>query len=444
MGNSDRSYNFGHLKTKFLGIKESSERQKAPAKTSRNRHVKKAKSITIEDSKIFQVVNLQKSDWFQKDSNMGSKNIKNEKSYSSNLEYFLMSKHQQTQKDKRSNSATLKSQQPPGQNMRVDLDGNVADEDYLERFKAGNTTDGESQLKQKIERNLLKKQTLSSFVPHGVGVEKFYNEERFNTMTDRNLLKTDPTSVFKKREKSVDLSLKSSKASNKYRNLITEKLINSNKLAKYLTEFIGNKDFRTTEQRELDKWTFTPKFYSTHRRYKTIKGRLSNYLKGDEEYGRAGQSTVHMIENQSSLQNCKSADSRYSSILATRQHLPQVNENIYKQTNFQDNWKSIILIEELKANPSLFKSETPTNLEIDLKFGYSHKFKEKAEFKKVSKSKKQRAIKTRELHAKSPGHTVKLSLNDFNVSNGSFNKTFSRSIEFDKKRNYSINSEIKL
>lgn len=56
--------------------------------------------------------------------------------------------------------------------------------------------------------------------------------------------------------------------------MLNEKLINSNKLSKYLTGTLGKKDYRTTEQREVDKCTFIPKVYSKHRRCKAIKIKL--------------------------------------------------------------------------------------------------------------------------------------------------------------------------
>ena len=65
--------------------------------------------------------------------------------------------------------------------------------------------------------------------------------------------------------------MKYSSIISKNHSMLTEKLINSNKLSKYLTGPLGKKDHRTTEQREVDKCTFNPKVCSKHRRYKAYQ-----------------------------------------------------------------------------------------------------------------------------------------------------------------------------
>jgi hypothetical protein len=92
----------------------------------------------------------------------------------------------------------------------------------------------------------------SGVAPHG-GATGFNNEERLTFQTVHNQPKFEPQASFEQREKSVELSVKSGQLSSVGKNMLTEKLINSNKLSKYLTGFIGGKDFRTTEERELQK-----------------------------------------------------------------------------------------------------------------------------------------------------------------------------------------------
>lgn len=113
----------------------------------------------------------------------------------------------------------------------------------------------------------------STFLPHGGGLEKPHNEERLNVQTNEEV-KFEPKASFDEREKSVDLTMKYGSIINNHHSMLTEKLINSNKLSKYLTGTNGKKDYRTTEQREVDKCTFNPKVYSKHRRCKAIKIKL--------------------------------------------------------------------------------------------------------------------------------------------------------------------------
>ena len=122
----------------------------------------------------------------------------------------------------------------------------------------------------------------TGFDSHGGAIEKLNNEERLNVLTDGNLSKIEINSVYKKGEKSIDLESYQRMAMKSNPNFVTEKVMNSNKLSKYLTNFIGKKDYRTTEEREYAKCTFNPKFYPKHRRYKTIKARLTNYIQGEQ------------------------------------------------------------------------------------------------------------------------------------------------------------------
>ena len=59
---------------------------------------------------------------------------------------------------------------------------------------------------------------------------------------------------------------------------ITNRIINNNQLSKYLTKFIGNKDYRTTEERELDKCTFKPKFVNK-KKFKNVRGKVSGCIR---------------------------------------------------------------------------------------------------------------------------------------------------------------------
>jgi hypothetical protein len=90
--------------------------------------------------------------------------------------------------------------------------------------------------------------------PHGGALEKLNNEERLNFLSDANLSKIDNSSLHRRQEKSVDLDLRSGVPIDRHSSdMITNQVISSNMLSKYLTKFLGNKDYRTTEERELDK-----------------------------------------------------------------------------------------------------------------------------------------------------------------------------------------------
>ena len=63
---------------------------------------------------------------------------------------------------------------------------------------------------------------------------------------------------------------------------IMDKIVKNNKLSKYLTKQVGNKDYRTTEERELDKCTFKPKFYTSGKK-RTVKSKIASYIKGPNQ-----------------------------------------------------------------------------------------------------------------------------------------------------------------
>ena len=92
----------------------------------------------------------------------------------------------------------------------------------------------------------------STLIPHGGAFEKPHNEERLHVQSNEEI-KIEPKASFDTREKSIDLTIKSGSILGNSQSLMTQKLINSNKLSKYLTGFIGKKDYRTSEERELDK-----------------------------------------------------------------------------------------------------------------------------------------------------------------------------------------------
>lgn len=120
----------------------------------------------------------------------------------------------------------------------------------------------------------------SGLLPHGGSTGKQNNEERLNVLNEGSIAKASARSPCQTIEKSIDLSERSDSEGRHHQQMLTQTLINNNKLSKYLTSFVGKKDFRTTEEREFAKCTFNPKLYPKHRRYKAIKGKLSSYING--------------------------------------------------------------------------------------------------------------------------------------------------------------------
>jgi len=109
-------------------------------------------------------------------------------------------------------------------------------------------------LKSASESNEKCKANFIMNVPHGGALEKLNNEERLNFLSDANLSKIDTYSLNRRAEKSVDLSLRTGALiSQNSPDYITNKVISNNMLSKYLTKFIGNRDYRTTEEREYEK-----------------------------------------------------------------------------------------------------------------------------------------------------------------------------------------------
>ena len=131
-------------------------------------------------------------------------------------------------------------------------------------------------------------------IPHGEEAEKVNNEERLNIQTESSPLKQENQMLYRSKEKSIDLSWKSGSYLYGNHNILTAQLLNNNKLTKYLSNFIGGKDFRPTEERELEKWTFKPNVFVNHRRYKTIKGKISGYIHGENSHEKPKNVSIYL------------------------------------------------------------------------------------------------------------------------------------------------------
>lgn len=224
-------------------------------------------------------------------------------------------------------------------------------------------------------------------------------------------MKIEPKALFDNREKSVDLSIKSSSFLGNSQSLLTQSLINSNKLSKYLTGFIGKKDFRTSEQRELDKCTFNPKFYAMHRRYKAIKTKLSPFKSGKmlnrsltkksdymEKSKRMSPSSYSVVKNSQSSK--KHTYSVYTIDLFREKHKNISHPNRSRVVNKHSSKKTI----------DFQTKDKTSNINSLLKLGYTHSFQQKQEHQTSQTFAKRVDKLKRTKYAMSPTQTVKLKL----------------------------------
>lgn len=170
------------------------------------------------------------------------------------------------------------------------------------------------------EKNL---NNIFSNVPHGSALERLNNEERLNFLSDANLSKIDTNSAYRKQEKSIDLDLRSGGMIDRHgTDSITNRIISSNQLSKYLTKFIGNKDYRNTEEREYEKCTFKPKFVNK-KKFKNVKGKVSGYIREknstnhdrDQALFSASENIRGFVQSSHSVGRGLSTDGRFNNSL---------------------------------------------------------------------------------------------------------------------------------
>jgi hypothetical protein len=227
---------------------------------------------------------------------------------------------------------------------------------------------------------------LFSHAPHGGALEKLNNEERLNFLSDANLSKIDNNSIHRRQEKSIDLDLRTGTLLDKHStDMITNKVINNNMLSKYLTKFIGNKDYRTTEERELDKWTFRPKFINK-RKFKNVKGKVAGYIKEEDSQSRtrdiamfaASENIKSVIQSCHSVGRGLSADSRFNNSL-------WMSDGGFLCRTIDDETSTISVLNEMRSIPTIYSNKNVAGLGGILQFGYSHKYHERKHYKEVIK-----------------------------------------------------------
>ena len=223
---------------------------------------------------------------------------------------------------------------------------------------------------------------LLSHIPHGG--ERGSNEERLNFLSDANLSKIDNVSLNRRAEKSVDLTLRSGGLAEHPSELITSKVISNNDLSKYLTKFIGNRDYRTTEERELEKCTFRPKFVNKHK-FKNVKGKLNGYIQDERIKGRAkdialfsASENIKTVVNSHSILRGNSMDSKLNQSLC-------MSDGGFMFRTKDDETSTISVLNEMRSIPTIYSNKNLSGLGGILQFGYSHKYHERKHYKDIIK-----------------------------------------------------------
>lgn len=157
---------------------------------------------------------------------------------------------------------------------------------------------------------------------HGGALEKLNNEERLNFLSEANISKIDGMNSLNRRaEKSVDLSFRTGNLLDRNStDFITNKVISSNLLTKYLSKFIESKDYKSTEEREYEKCTFKPNFENKNK-FKNVKSKLAGYIKDSdaEDINRnialfsASENVKGIVQSRQSIGRGMSLDSRLNS-----------------------------------------------------------------------------------------------------------------------------------
>ncbi|CAI2379575.1 unnamed protein product [Moneuplotes crassus] len=264
------------------------------------------------------------------------------------------------------------------------------------------------------ERNI---NSIFSHVPHGGALERLNNEERLNFLSEANLSKID-SSANCRQEKSVDLDFRSGAMLDRNSaDFITNRVIHNNQLSKYLTKFIGNKDYRTTEERELDKCTFKPKFVNK-KKFKNVKGKVSGAIKEKDHKSRerdialfsASENIRGAIQSSQSVSRGLSADGRFNNSLS-------MSDGGFLFRTDDDEASTISVLNEMRSVPTIYSNKNVAGLGGILQFGYSHKFHAEKHYKNIIKPTVKSINKANTTFYGSCGRALSLSINQADTSN---------------------------
>lgn len=230
------------------------------------------------------------------------------------------------------------------------------------------------------DRNL--NNLFASHAPHGGALERLNNEERLNFLSDANLSKIDNYSLHRRQEKSVDLDIRSGVLMGNETDYITSKVINNNMLSKYLTNFIGNKDFRTTEEREYSKCTFKPNFVNK-KKFKNINSKVSEIINEDDKGSRSrdiamfnASENIKSVVQYQSMGRGLSADGRFNNSLC-------MSDGGFLHRAENDETSTISVLNEMRSIPTIYANKNVKSLGGILQFGYSHRYQERKHYKEI-------------------------------------------------------------
>ena len=217
---------------------------------------------------------------------------------------------------------------------------------------------------------------LVSYAPHGGALEKLNNEERLNFLSEVNLSKIDTNSVNRRVEKSVDLSLRTGTLLEKHSSdFITKKVISNNLLTKYLSKFIGNRDYRTTEEREYEKCTFKPSFVNKSK-FKNVNSKISGYINEKDATDRkrdialfdASENIQNIVQTSHSVGRGVSFDGRLNSTL-------WMSDGGFLFRSKREETSTISVLNEMRSIPTIYSNKNVSGLGGILQFGYAHTIK---------------------------------------------------------------------
>ena len=261
----------------------------------------------------------------------------------------------------------------------------------LEKEYSAKINDLVSPIVKTLQRSISESQdknipNLISYAPHGGALEKLNNEERLNFLSDVNLSKIDNMSINRRAEKSVDLSIRTGNLLEKHSaDFITNKVISNNLLSKYLTKFIGSRDYRTTEEREYEKWTFKPNFVNK-KKFKNVNSKLSGYINEKDETDRkrdialfdASENIQNIVQTSHSVGRGMSFDGRLNSTL-------WMSDGGFLFRTKRVETSTISVLNEMRSIPTIYSNKSVSGLGGILQFGYAHKYQEKKHYNDIIK-----------------------------------------------------------
>lgn len=222
---------------------------------------------------------------------------------------------------------------------------------------------------------------------HGGALEKLNNEERLNFLSEANISKIDGMNSLNRRaEKSVELSFRTGNFLDRNStDFITNKVISSNLLSKYLSKFIESKDYKSTEEREYEKCTFKPNFVNK-KKFKNVNSKLAGYIKENDAEDKnrnvalfsASENIKGLVQSRQSIGRGMSLDSRLNSSI-------WMSDGGFLFKTKANETTTVSVLNEMRSIPTIYSNKNASGLGGILQFGYSHKYHEKKHYTDIIK-----------------------------------------------------------